>query len=237
MLFFDFVVYRGFNPFQCAIRKLDFLGLFHLFKLFMRYCYEPDDPNQDLFAHTYVPKPNDFSEMPEYFVRKVNPHPQSLDRMLTSVGLDKCHIAYPIREWQSSSGSAAVFDRPATIQRQYQESCGSLSNPSFLPLLIEIPQYSDGFYICTVISAAACALVSAAPPERGELLPAEARQEHNSEDISLVQQTLTEIDRYRSMDRLIPSPHNMVTIAALEVIELPSLWIDKCSQMVVLSIA
>ncbi|KAH7907029.1 hypothetical protein BJ138DRAFT_1137716 [Hygrophoropsis aurantiaca] len=55
---------------NCAIRRLDFLGLFHLFKLFMRYCYEPEDPSQDLFAHTYVPKPNDFSDLAEYFVRK-----------------------------------------------------------------------------------------------------------------------------------------------------------------------
>ena len=56
---------------QCAIRKLDFLGLFHLFKLFLRYCYDPEDSNQDLFDHTYVPKPNDFSDFAEYFVRKV----------------------------------------------------------------------------------------------------------------------------------------------------------------------
>ena len=32
-----------------------------------------------------------------------------------------------------------------------------------------------------------------------------------------MKQTRTEVDRYRSMDRLIPSPHNVVTIAALEV--------------------
>lgn len=56
---------------QCAIRRLDFLGLFHLFKLFLRYCYEPEDVNQDLFVHTYVPKPNEFSDFSEYFVRKV----------------------------------------------------------------------------------------------------------------------------------------------------------------------
>ena len=57
---------------QCAIQKLDFLGLFHLFKLFLRYCYEPEDSNQDLFNLAYVPKPNDFSDFSEYFVRKVS---------------------------------------------------------------------------------------------------------------------------------------------------------------------
>lgn len=35
-------------------------------------------------------------------------------------------------------------------------------------------------------------------------------------DTNLLRQALTEIDRYRSMDRLIPSYHNVVTIATLE---------------------
>jgi transcription initiation factor TFIID subunit 2 len=48
------------------------------------------------------------------------------------------------------------------------------------------------------------------------------RVELNQEDVELVKQTIAEVDRYRSMDRLIPSPHNIVTIAALEV-SLPSL--------------
>lgn len=50
---------------------MDWIGLFHLFKLFLRYCYDPEDQNQDLFSHTYVPRPNDFSDFAEYFVRKV----------------------------------------------------------------------------------------------------------------------------------------------------------------------
>jgi len=78
-------------------------------------------------------------------------------------------------------------------------------------------QYSDGFYICTIIAAAACAVVSTTPPERGELLTTEVRTEHNAEDADLVKQTIAEVDRYRSMDRLIPSFHNIVTTAALEV--------------------
>ncbi|KAI0028582.1 hypothetical protein K488DRAFT_80600 [Vararia minispora EC-137] len=54
----------------CAIRRANFLGLFHLFKLFLRYCEDPEDPNQDLFTHRYVPKLNDFSDFSEYFVRR-----------------------------------------------------------------------------------------------------------------------------------------------------------------------
>ena len=58
-------------PIQCASRRLDFIGLFHLFKLFLRYCYEPEDLDQDLFVHKYIPRPNNFSDFAEYFVRKV----------------------------------------------------------------------------------------------------------------------------------------------------------------------
>jgi transcription initiation factor TFIID subunit 2 len=79
-------------------------------------------------------------------------------------------------------------------------------------------QYADGFYICTIISSAAYATVSTASPERGELLPAEVRTEYNEEDADLLKQSLAEVDRYRSMDRLIPSTHNNVTVAALEVV-------------------
>lgn len=78
-------------------------------------------------------------------------------------------------------------------------------------------QYSDAFYICTLISAAACAAVSTMPPERGELLPSEVRSEQSAEDADIMKRTVAEVERYRSMDRLIQSPHNIVTIAALEV--------------------
>ena len=41
--------------------------------------------------------------------------------------------------------------------------------------------------------------------------------EQTAEDIELVNKAIAEVDRYRNMDRLIPSYHNVVTIAALEV--------------------
>lgn len=44
----------------------------------------------------------------------------------------------------------------------------------------------------------------------------EIKVDHTPEDIKLLTQALGEIDRYRSMDRLIPSTHNVVTIAAIE---------------------
>lgn len=76
----------NFNP-QCATRRLDYIGLFHLFKLFLRYCYEPEDPNQDLFSHKYVPRPNDFSDLAEYFVRKVRPNSVLVDMLPHEVSI------------------------------------------------------------------------------------------------------------------------------------------------------
>ena len=78
-------------------------------------------------------------------------------------------------------------------------------------------QYTDAFYICTIVSALACASVSTVPPERGELFPTEVKSDQTREEADLLKQSLSEVDRYRSMDRLIPSPHNVVTMATLEV--------------------
>jgi transcription initiation factor TFIID subunit 2 len=56
---------------SCALADLSFIGLFHLFKIFLRYCHTPTNKDQDLFTHKYVPVPNDFSDFSEYLVRKV----------------------------------------------------------------------------------------------------------------------------------------------------------------------
>ncbi|KAJ7508635.1 hypothetical protein B0H11DRAFT_37054 [Mycena galericulata] len=168
---------------NCSIHRLKYLGLFHLFKLFLRYCYDPENPNQDLFSHTYVPKPNDFSDLSEYFVRK------SLINAISRIRFE-------------NGKSPSVVRKFLIDQLRYNDNTSNA--------------YADGFYICTIISAAAYATVSTASPERGELLPSEVRTEYNDEDAELLKQSLAEVDRYRSMDRLIPSTHNNVTIAALE---------------------
>lgn len=77
-------------------------------------------------------------------------------------------------------------------------------------------QFSDAYYTCTLISALACSLVSTVPPEKSELSKSEARVEQSPEDVQLLQAAIAEVERYRSMDRLIPSVHNVVTVATLE---------------------
>lgn len=54
------------------------------------------------------------------------------------------------------------------------------------------------------------------PPERGEFTT-QSTPVHDTQDADLLKQALAEVDRYRSMDRLIPSYHNVVTVAVIEV--------------------
>ncbi|KAI0375461.1 hypothetical protein BV20DRAFT_960622 [Pilatotrama ljubarskyi] len=167
----------------CATQKLDWLGLFHLFKLFLRYCYEPEDPKADLFSHTYVPRPNDFSDIAEYFVRK------SILRAIARVRFENGKTPPVIRQF--------LVD-----QLRYNDNT---TNP-----------YADALYICTVISALGSATVSAIPPERGEFIASESGPLQDPQDAELLKKALSEVDRYRSMDRLIPTFHNVVTVAVIE---------------------
>jgi transcription initiation factor TFIID subunit 2 len=102
--------------------------------------------------------------------------------------------------------------------RYNDNTANSVSNLlSDLIRLAYIEQYNDALYICTIISALACATVSKNPPERGEFITTDMRPVMDPVDANLLKQALTEIDRYKSMDRLIPSVHNVVSIATLEV--------------------
>ncbi|KAH9943990.1 uncharacterized protein BXZ73DRAFT_39443 [Epithele typhae] len=167
----------------CAHPKLDWLGLFHLFKLFLRYCYEPEGSDADLFNHTYVPRPNDFSDIAEYFVRKA---------ILTAIS----------RVRFDNGKTPTVIRRFLTDQLRFNDNT---LNP-----------YADAFYICSIISALGCSLVSTLLPERGEFISNDSAPHPNEEDDDLLKKAIAEVDRYRSMDRLIPTFHNVVTVAVIE---------------------
>ncbi|KDE02980.1 hypothetical protein MVLG_06514 [Microbotryum lychnidis-dioicae p1A1 Lamole] len=56
---------------SCATNRADYLGLFHLFKLFQSwFCFEPAAETKDPFAFRCIPKTNDFSDMSLYFLKK-----------------------------------------------------------------------------------------------------------------------------------------------------------------------
>ncbi|KAJ7362696.1 hypothetical protein DFH08DRAFT_1025072 [Mycena albidolilacea] len=173
---------------HCSIPRLDYLGLFHLFKLFLRYCYDPEDPNQDLFAHTYVPKPNDFSDLSEYFVHKAS-SPLALIIAIS-------RTRYP------SGKSPSIVRKFLIDQLRYNDNMSNAAKSFYICT------------ICTILSLAAYTTISTVSPECGELLPLEVRTEYNEEDADLLKQSFSEMDRYRAMDRLIPSTHNNITIAS-----------------------
>ncbi|GAA6019407.1 hypothetical protein JCM11491_004818 [Sporobolomyces phaffii] len=55
----------------CATAHQDYLGLFHLFKLFQTwYCFDPDVETKDPFGFRCIPKTNDFSDFTLYFLKK-----------------------------------------------------------------------------------------------------------------------------------------------------------------------
>ncbi|KZT52907.1 hypothetical protein CALCODRAFT_501745 [Calocera cornea HHB12733] len=46
------------------------IGMFHLFKIFTQYCYQPGSDGDPDFREKFIPEPNDFSDFGSYFVRK-----------------------------------------------------------------------------------------------------------------------------------------------------------------------
>lgn len=48
-------------------------------------------------------------------------------------------------------------------------------------------------------------------------MTADSRPPMDPTDVDLLKQAIAEVDRYKSMDRLIPSVHNVVSIATIEV--------------------
>lgn len=55
----------------CATKAQDYIGLFHLLKLFQsRYCFEPEEETHDPFKFTCIPKPNNFEDIADYLLKK-----------------------------------------------------------------------------------------------------------------------------------------------------------------------
>lgn len=99
-----------------------------------------------------------------------------------------------------------------------------VSSYSLFAVADTLSQYADAHYICSIISALGCATISSVPPERGEFIASDANPALDAQDSHLLGDALSEVDRYRSMDRLIPTYHNIVSVAVIEV----SLIIPMC---------
>lgn len=86
-------------------------------------------------------------------------------------------------------------------------------------------------YVATLISALAASLIPPDAPERNELLlhphsqhPNETEMEEaarkeleEEENAEVLRRAAAQVERYRARDRLVPSRHNVVSIAVVEV--------------------
>ncbi|KAG8754509.1 hypothetical protein FRC14_005012 [Serendipita sp. 396] len=155
-------------------------------RLFFRYCYDPLN-REDLFKNELVPRPNDFSDFSEYFLRK------ALITALSQVRLENGETLPIVRRF--------LID-----QLRYNDN----STNSF----------SDSYYIAHIIGALGCALVSTTPPERAELqgdhIPQVVEDPRAQIDRDILNGAIAEVDRYRDLDRVIPSWRNAITVATLE---------------------
>ncbi|KAF9409000.1 hypothetical protein BGZ94_002120, partial [Podila epigama] len=179
---------------KCAVPETNMVGLLHLVKTFQnRFCYPPTHsttflaPDGTIGSIYCMPKPNDFSSLTEYYVQKAIP-----------VALSN------IRDTRG-------FSPPKVRQflldlLRFNDNTGNV--------------FSDNYYVSTLISALGHALIPN-PPITTEL-------EHDDDDedefelmdevegTEILTQAVREIDRYRTLDYLMPTYHNTVTVSCLQ---------------------
>ncbi|KAB5593213.1 Transcription initiation factor TFIID subunit 2 [Ceratobasidium theobromae] len=175
-------------------------GLFHLLKIWTKWCYEPDSNggSGDGFAQRFIPRPNEFSDLQEYFVRKA---------VITAIA--------QLRDGTSGTGAwlgGALVRGTIVDQLVYNDNSG---NP-----------YSDDLYIATLITALGIALIPPDASERNELAHNHAvememeeamrRQVEDEESAEVLRRAVTQVERYRARDRLVPSRHNVISVAAIQ---------------------
>jgi transcription initiation factor TFIID subunit 2 len=75
-------------------------------------------------------------------------------------------------------------------------------------------QFTDSYYIASVINSLANTFISLAVTEGSDFFTSRHADPLSDTKLRLA---VDEIERYMSMDRLVPSYHNVITLAGLEV--------------------
>ncbi|KIO26946.1 hypothetical protein M407DRAFT_233870 [Tulasnella calospora MUT 4182] len=166
---------------RCASEDMQFIGIFHLLKIFTAWCYEPQQRRHE-FGTRFIPRPNDFSNIPDYFVRK--------------------SIIVSLAQFREGHKMDHVVTRFLLDQLKFNDNT---TNP-----------YSDGLYISTLIAAVGATLLPTIQAEQSQLMATTQAPLEKTQEADLLRDALIEVERYREMDRLVPSMHNVVSIAALE---------------------
>jgi transcription initiation factor TFIID subunit 2 len=78
--------------------------------------------------------------------------------------------------------------------------------------------YSDSFYITTIIAALGNTFVSANTKDQSEFSAAANGSNFSApKEQQLLHAAVDEVTRYTNLDRLVPSYHNVITVAGIEV--------------------
>lgn len=73
-----------------------------------------------------------------------------------------------------------------------------------------------------MIAAIGASLLPTVTPEQSQLVASTQAPVERTQAADLLREATIEVERYREMDRLVPSAHNVVSIAAIEVGYLPN---------------
>lgn len=159
----------------CAREDFNWVGLHQLNKMFhTRFCFPVSQQTvgeDELPMTNSIPKPNNFSSLPDYFLQKASV------------------VAFSqIRDRQ---GLVPVRIRQFLLDLlKYNDNIGN--------------EFSDCYYVATLISALGDALIP---------LNDEAQDSPKGEEVNNAAKH--EIERFRTLDLVIPSYHNIITVTCL----------------------
>ncbi|KAI8070359.1 hypothetical protein BC940DRAFT_13700 [Gongronella butleri] len=169
----------------CATPSLHWVGLLQLGKMFQRrYCFplssshEMMDIDDGVPLTPAIPKPNNFSNLQDYFIQK--------------------SVVIALSRVRGDDGLTPIKVRQCLLDLlRYNDNLGN--------------EFSDSYYIATMISALGDSLIPATH------MP-DALDHETIEGWELIDAAKNEIERFRTLDYVMPTYHNVVTIACLKTI-------------------
>ncbi|KAI9479594.1 hypothetical protein BDB00DRAFT_173553 [Zychaea mexicana] len=170
---------------KCGGGDNDWVGLHQLYKMFQgRYCFppagSPSDPEDPLTWTHAIPKPNNFSTLPDYFVQK--------------------GLVIAFSQVRDENGVTPIKVRQLLLDLlKYNDNIGN--------------EFSDSYYIATIISALGDAFI----PMRDTSNP-DSMQIDDDEGEQLLAAAVSEIERFRTLDCVIPTYHNIVTVSCIKAL-------------------
>ncbi|KAI9256062.1 hypothetical protein EDC94DRAFT_636102 [Helicostylum pulchrum] len=164
---------------SCAIPALEWVGLHQLNKMFhKRYCFPVSSFSQsvmdeDELPMTFsIPKPNNFSSLPDYFIQKAS--------------------VVAFSQVRDDRGITPVRVRQFLLDLlKYNDNIGN--------------EFSDCYYVATLVSSLGDALI---PTRDG------AVDDFEGDHVNAAAKA--EIERFRTLDYVIPTYHNIITVTCLK---------------------